>query len=415
MKLHPILAALRRHKAGVTLITMQIALTLAIVCNALFIIGQRIERLDRPTGIIEKELFRISQGWVGAPTGDSAAVTEKLDELQRTDLDALRRVPDVESVAAVSSLPLAASLWTGGVTLTPDEKKSVVTAAFYFGDAQVVPTLGLRLIAGRNFTAAEINHYTIHDPRKPPVIIVTKAVADQLFSKGDALGKTVYLNNGTPSAIVGIVAQMQTPTTETWGSDWAYNSVLEPVRLDGAVSNYAVRARPGREDAAIKASRAALLAVYPKRIMPAARAFRTFAEIRSRAYRTDRGMAILMSVVCVVLLSVTAAGIVGLTSFWVGQRHRQIGVRRALGARRIDILRYFQIENLVIASGGIALGVLLALVLNLWLMKHFELSRLPSPYVLAGVLVMLALGQLAVFVPARRASNVPPVVATRAA
>ena len=122
-----------------------------------------------------------------------------------------------------------------------------------------------------------------------------------------------------------------------------------------------------------------------------------------------------MSVVCVVLLSVTAAGIVGLTSFWVGQRHRQIGVRRALGARRIDILRYFQIENLVIASGGIALGVLLALVLNLWLMKHFELSRLPSPYVLAGVLVMLALGQLAVFVPARRASNVPPVVATRAA
>ena len=415
MKLHPILAALRRHKAGVTLITMQIALTLAIVCNALFIIGQRIERLDRPTGIIEKELFRISQGWVGAPTGDSAAVTEKLDELQRTDLDALRRVPDVESVAAVSSLPLAASLWTGGVTLTPDEKKSVVTAAFYFGDEQVVPTLGLRLIAGRNFTAAEINHYTIHDPRKPPVIIVTKAVADQLFPKGDALGKTVYLNNGTPSAIVGIVAQMQTPTTETWGSDWAYNSVLEPVRLDGAVTNYAVRARPGREDAAIKASRAALLAVYPKRIMPATRAFRTFAEIRSRAYRTDRGMAILMSVVCVVLLSVTAAGIVGLTSFWVGQRHRQIGVRRALGARRIDILRYFQIENLVIASGGIALGVLLALVLNLWLMKHFELSRLPSPYVLAGVLVMLALGQLAVFVPARRASNVPPVVATRAA
>ena len=415
MKLHPILAALRRHKAGVTLITLQIALTLAIVCNALFIIGQRIERLDRPTGIIEKELFRISQGWVGAPTGDSAAVTEKLDELQRTDLDALRRVPDVESVAAVSSLPLAASLWTGGVTLTPDEKKSVVTAAFYFGDEQVVPTLGLRLIAGRNFTAAEINHYTIHDLRKPPAIIVTKAVADQLFPKGDALGKTVYLNNGTPSAIVGIVAQMQTPTTETWGSDWAYNSVLEPVRLDGAVSNYAVRARPGREDAAMKASRAALLAVYPKRIMPAARAFRTFAEIRSRAYRTDRGMAILMSVVCVVLLSVTAAGIVGLTSFWVGQRHRQIGVRRALGARRIDILRYFQIENLVIASGGIALGVLLALVLNLWLMKHFELSRLPSPYVLAGVLVMLALGQLAVFVPARRASNVPPVVATRAA
>jgi putative ABC transport system permease protein len=126
-------------------------------------------------------------------------------------------------------------------------------------------------------------------------------------------------------------------------------------------------------------------------------------------------MALLMSVVCVILLGVTAAGIVGLTSFWVGQRHRQIGVRRALGARRIDILHYFQIENLLIAGIGVVLGVLFAVGLNLWLMAHYEMTRLPTSCVLAGVLAMLALGQAAVFVPARRASNVPPVVATRAA
>jgi len=126
-------------------------------------------------------------------------------------------------------------------------------------------------------------------------------------------------------------------------------------------------------------------------------------------------MAILMGGVCLILLGVTAAGIVGLTSFWVGQRHRQIGVRRALGARRIDILHYFQIENLLIAGGGVVLGVLLAVTLNLWLMAHYEMERLPGLYVLTGVLAMLAIGQGAVFVPARRASNVPPVVATRAA
>ncbi len=414
MNLHPILAALRRHKAGVTLIALQIALTLAIVCNAIFIIGQRLDRLDRPTGIVEKDLFRISQGWVGAPTGDDAASTEKLDALQRTDLDVLRRVPQVESVAAISSLPLAAAIWSGGVTLTPDEKKSVVSVAYYFGDEQMVPTLGLHLIAGRNFSAGEITHHTIRDPRKPPVIIVTKVVADQLFPKGDALGKTVYLDNGTPSAIIGIVARMQTPTTETWGNAWAYNSVLQPVRLDGASTNYAVRARPGREDAAMKAERAALLAVYPKRVMPEARSIRSFAEIRSRAYRTDRGMAILMGVVCLILLSVTAAGIVGLSSFWVGQRHRQIGIRRALGARKRDILRHFQTENLIIACGGAAIGVVLAVGLNLWLITRFEMDRMPLACVLIGVFAVLLLGQAAVFVPARRASNVPPVVATRA-
>ena len=103
----------------------------------------------------------------------------------------------------------------------------------------------------------------------------------------------------------------------------------------------------------------------------------------------------------------------GLTSFWVGQRTRQIGVRRALGARRIDILHYFQLENLLIAGGGSVAGALFALGLNAWLMTHYEMTRLPVPCVALGILVMLVLGQAAVLVPARRASRVPPVVATR--
>jgi putative ABC transport system permease protein len=124
-------------------------------------------------------------------------------------------------------------------------------------------------------------------------------------------------------------------------------------------------------------------------------------------------MAILMGVICIILLAVTGAGIVGLTSFWVGQRNKQIGVRRALGARRIDILHYFQAENLMIAGGGAFVGIALAIGLNLWLMSRFEMERIPVLYVLFGVGVVLLLGQLAVFAPARRAANVPPVVATR--
>jgi putative ABC transport system permease protein len=150
------------------------------------------------------------------------------------------------------------------------------------------------------------------------------------------------------------------------------------------------------------------------RVLDDDESIKSFADIRASAYRADVGMAVLMGVVCLILLCVTAAGIVGLTSFWVGQRHRQIGVRRALGARKIDILHYFQIENLLIAGVGVVLGVLMAVGLNMWLMTHYEMTRIPVLYVLTGVLAMLAIGQAAVFVPARRASNVPPVVATRA-
>jgi putative ABC transport system permease protein len=124
-------------------------------------------------------------------------------------------------------------------------------------------------------------------------------------------------------------------------------------------------------------------------------------------------MAILMSVICVMLLAVTGAGIVGLSSFWVGQRRKQIGIRRALGATKNDILSYFLTENLMISSGGATLGIVFAFVINLWLMRQFEMDRLAPGYLMAGVIAVLLLGQCAALMPALRASRVPPVEATR--
>ncbi len=417
MTLHPILAALRKHKAGVVLISLQIALTLAIVCNAVFIIGQRIERVNRPTGLDESDLLLVSQQWVGAPSGDDPASVEKLDAMQREDLAALRHLPDVASVAPINSIPLLNSSWTGSLSLKPNDQlgKGNPRTAYYFTDDQVFKTLGLRLVAGRMFTAADVEHQAFRDQHDRPVVIITQALADKLYPDQNAVGKVVYADgSGSPSTVVGVVARLQIPASGGWGGDFAWSSTLVPTRLDGYFARYAIRAKPGRRAAVMKAVTPTLYAVNPMRVLDDD-SVKSFADIRARAYRADVGMAILMGVVCLILLCVTAAGIVGLTSFWVGQRHRQIGVRRALGARKIDILHYFQIENLLIAGIGVVAGVLLAVGLNLWLMTHYEMNRLPSLYVITGVLAMLAIGQAAVFVPARRASNVPPVVATRAA
>ncbi len=418
MTMPPILAALRKHKAGVVLIAMQIALTLAIVCNAVFIIGQRIERVNRPTGLDERNLFLISQQWVGAPGGDDAASVEKLDSLQLTDLAALRALPGVESVTPINSVPLLNSSWNGAVDLKPGDvgagSFNGTRTTYYFSDEQALPTLGLRPVAGRNFTAAEVTNRGFRDQGEPSIVILSKALADKLFPKGDALGKVIYLNGAsTPSTIIGLVERLQVPNTGSWTNSFVWNSVLVPIRLDANFSRYAVRTRPGQLDTVMRAVKPALYKVNPMRVLDDD-SVRSFAQIRASAYQADRGMAILMGVVALILLCVTAAGIVGLTSFWVGQRHRQIGVRRALGARKVDILRYFQLENLLIAGTGVVIGVLLALGLNLWLMSHYEMTRIPVMYVVTGVLAMLAIGQGAVFVPARRASNVPPVVATRA-
>jgi putative ABC transport system permease protein len=412
MNVYPVLVALRRHKAPVILTVLQIALTLAIVANAFSVIGHTIERMSRPTGLDEQGLIWIMQKLPAQSSDSDAAAIERLDALQRTDLETLRKLPDVQDVAASRSIPQLGGFDAGDISLEADRKGKVVRAAYYYGDEHVRATFGLHLIAGRDFVATEIQHG--HAGPGSPVVIVSKPVADQLFPGGNALGQKVY-QDGKPATIVGIVERLQIPMSEDKNSSWVFNSVIEPLRADVLWPGYVVRVRPSRTAEAIREIHKALFAVNPMRHMPDGAGIHSFPELRARHFGHERGIAVLMSVICLILLSVTAAGIVGLTSLWVGQRTRQIGVRRAIGARKIDILRYFQIENLLIAGGGALVGTLFALGLSEWLMRHYEMMPLPPFYVAIGVVAMLVLGQAAVLVPARRASNVPPFVAARSA
>jgi putative ABC transport system permease protein len=413
MNAYPILAALRRHKAAVLLIVLQIALTLAIVANAFSIIGHTVARMNLPTGVDERGLIWILQKLPAQSGDDDAATIERLDALQRTDLETLRNLPDVQAVAASTSIPQLQGGDAGDITRDADRRGKVVHAAYYYGDEHLRATFGLHLIAGRDFLATEIQHG--HASPGSSVVIVSKPIADQLFPGGNALGQRVY-QDGKPATIVGIVERLQTPMSQDINSGWAMNSVIEPLRADVLWASYVVRARAGRSAEAMQEIRKALFKVNPMRHMPEPSAgIHLLSEARSRVFGQERGIAVLMSVICVILLSVTGAGIVGLSSLWVGQRTRQIGVRRACGATKTDILRYFQMENLLIAGGGAVLGVLFAVGLNEWLMTHYEMMRLPPVYVAIGVVAMLVLGQAAVLVPARRASNVPPIVATRSA
>jgi putative ABC transport system permease protein len=103
-----------------------------------------------------------------------------------------------------------------------------------------------------------------------------------------------------------------------------------------------------------------------------------------------------------------------LTQLWVTQRRRHIGMRRALGARRRDILEYFLIENLLIAGLGCALGIALGLAGNTWLRtKLYALEPMSPAYICVAALLLVVLSQAAVLWPALRAASVPPAIATR--
>ncbi|GAB2565678.1 ABC transporter permease [Dyella jejuensis] len=411
IQIKPILVAMRRHKAGTLLIGFQIALTLAIVCNALFIIHERVARVERPSGMEESNLFVISNMWADTSSN------RNIDVQIQADLTALRQLGSVQDATSLNSYPLRGGGWDNFIRMKPQQVRMTTDSAIYLSDEHTLGTMGVRLVAGRNFTPDEIKATSLQDTKSWPVIIVSKDLAHVLFPDGDALGKQIYaMSNNTPSTIIGITDTLQSHLMGSDDTPYAYNVVLVPMRdiaVDGTY--YLVRARPGQLAAAMRDAPKTLLAQNRLRIFDPKDGVMTFAQIRAKAYERDYGMTILMGIVSAVLLAITAAGIVGLTSFWVGQRRRQIGVRRALGATRGDILSYFMTENFLIGAAGVFVGIVLAVGINLWMVARFAMEHLPGSYLLVAAIVLLLLGQSAVFAPALRASRVSPVEATRPA
>lgn len=404
MHIRPILSAMRRNKVGAFLISLQMAVTLAILGNAGFIVEQRLSQMARPSGIDEPNIFTLKNQWVGQPADLSARM--------QADLAALRSLPGVVDAYASNSFPMGGDGWSTGVGLHPNQKHSSVRTTLYFADEHSLVTLGTKLIAGRNFSADEINDLAENVPATPPVIIISKALADAAFPNESALGKMFY-DDDKPMTIIGVVDRLQTPwvSEASWASAFVENSMLQPYHYLTSSYCLVVRTQPGKLDAVMKAAQDQLYQVSRDRVLDEVK---SFAQVRADAYRDDRGLAIILGTVCAALLAVTAFGIVGLTSFWVTQRRRQIGVRRALGATRHAILAYFQTENAMIAAAGAAVGIALALALNLWMVSSFEMARIGALYILAPAVAVILLGQFAVLWPALRAASIPPALATRA-
>jgi putative ABC transport system permease protein len=393
----------RRNKLGATLIALQIALTLAVLCNALFIVEQQTGFSRAPTGIAdESSTFFISNQWIGR--------TEDLAARIQADLTRLRALPQVADASVSPGRPLGGRGMGMNLTLHPGKPGSGALTTVFPVDDHGLNALGLRLVAGRNFRPEEV--LTAHGFRDNYTswgsVIVTQALARRIDPAGDVLGRMASLGRVT-GTIIGVVDRLSSGQS-AGNSTTAENSVLVPLLWADSNVFYLVRAKPGQTAAAMTAARDALYKISRQRTIVS---MQTFADARRNFYRGARGVALLMSGICAILLGITAFGIIGLTSYWVSQRRRQIGIRRALGATAVSILRYFQMENLLIAGAGSILGVLLGIAANLWMLQSIALTRLPPAYLITGTVVVLILGQVAVLWPALRAAAVPPAIAAR--
>jgi putative ABC transport system permease protein len=399
----PILSALWRNRTGAVLVAMQIAIALAVLVNALYIVMQRLEDMRRPTGIDVDHVLVVSSAGFTERYHAQASIQE--------DLNYLRGLPGVIAATAANAVPLSGG--GSGTTLVTRPNQHGTEGMNYFEvDEQGLDALGLHLVAGRNFRHDEIQPpLTKTDAsRFVPQIIVTRALAQHLFPKENAVGKQVYDSIGQAATIIGVVDPMLGSWPNLPHPDWVFLMPRAPFTEGGGSLMYLVRTHPGQRDALIRTIEEHLTGSNPDRVV---HFVRTLDFFRDLTYLGDRSMNIYLVTVTALLIAVTCLGIFALATFNVSTRTKQIGTRRAVGARRRDIVRYFLVENGMITSTGILVGCALALGVGYWLSMQYELPRLNLYYLVGGVLVLWAIGQLAAWQPARRAAAVSPAVATR--
>lgn len=410
MEIKPILSALMRNKTGPILVALQVALSLAILANALHVVNERREVAARPSGLLDEA----ATFYFNVRNLNSDGPEQMLATMKR-EAEVLRAVPGVVSVANVSQMPISGSGSTNSVALDRRQERESALASVYFSGDSVVKTFGLKIVEGRDFLPQELVDLNELESRElPKHLVITKALADKLWPGASAIGKTMYFGTGAeaPEAqVVGVVERLQSAHGDLGErGEWA---ALVPARLYGNPGAlYAVRAEAGQRDRVMKEAEEAL---RKSSATPMILEAKTVTDDRQKRYRGDVALSWMLITVSVLLLLITCSGIVGMASLWVTQRRKQIGVRRALGARKIDILRYFITENVMITSAGVFGGVLLGLGLNHLLVTRLEMARLPAEYLIGGAVVFWALGILAAYGPAWRAASISPATATRSA
>ncbi len=405
MEIVPILQTFRFNKSSLALVIVQLAFTLAVLVNALVIIDAYRTRLGMDSGVDDRALAVVEVEPVDhAYFSDEGRVRNDVQQ----DLEALGRLDGVTGVTQLSSFPLSgegamrASWPQGGV------KEKAARHTLYAGDAQALSTLGLNLIAGRAFTAEETDW-----SRNPTagssagVVIVSRALAEALFPGADAVGKQLESGDGKVETIIGVVDRLP-----------GRHVLMNTVRLAAIVParplntlRYAVATRGEVSPQLLQRIDAVLLQRSAERDVKVESLYQR--KIGSMHYLFLFGS--ILGFISLLLVLVTAIGAYSQASYSVAKRIRQIGTRRAFGASKLHILRYFLLENWLATSMGLLLGLLVANGLSFVLTETMQLPRMGMSQLVLGMLFIWIVGLLSTLLPALRAASVPPAIATRAA
>ena len=403
----PIAKSLSQNKTGPLLLALQLAITMAILSNSLYYMRERVTKILRPTGFASSEISSMYMKGV-----DRAF---DLTTILARDKRLIRGLSGVVSVSVFDYVPLTYNTSKDTVTslrpLYQQHYKNLgneVEITLFQTDHEFIETLGLSLLEGRKFNIDDVRFHSSDTEGFASVIIISQALAKTLFPGRSAIGKTVYLKGAQAVRVVGVVNDL----LGSWADlPKAHNVAFLPMIAKTGPIYFLVRTETDQQTMT-RNIRSKLLAIDDQRTIERVRSFEF---LINRSYGRDIAMVKILSTIMILLVLVNSFGVVGLTIFLINQRSKYIGIRRALGATRLEILRYFLMENAIICIVASLTGSLLALLCNLYLASRFSLGVLPWYYLPITAAILLVITLLAAWYPVSRAATISPAVANRGA
>jgi len=318
----------------------------------------------------------------------------------------LRTLPDVEAAGAISFLPFNGPHSGTGVDIEGHPKPlpgQGLTTGVCVTDAHYFAAMKIPLKLGRLFTEQEAT-----DERH--VVVVNETFARKNLAGENPIGKRVTIDmkdKNVPSEIIGVVADSKHLALEGEPGPMAYWPHPELVY---PFMTFVIRTR-GDATSIAGSARNVIHTIDPQQPIGE---ITTMRRLLAKSIARSRFNTVLLTFFAFVALALAAVGTYGVMSYAVTQRTHEFGIRMALGARALDVLKLVLRRGMALTIAGVVIGLAAAFALTRLLASLLFEVKPTDAFTFAAVsLTLIAIALLASFIPAMRATKVDPLVALR--
>jgi putative ABC transport system permease protein len=388
------------HRIRGSLVVVEVALTLVLlICSGLLIRSFETLRRVNP-GFTSDNALAVNIALPGRKYTNRDQYSTFYTQL----IEKTSALPGVLAVGASQTLPIQGDFlvgfnFQGRPPEPPGQDKST---NYYAVTPDYFKAMGIPLLKGRLFTEQD-------GKNAPRVAIINETMVRTYFADEDPLGKGINLTQGELGfrEIVGVVGDVKQYGLAQPSTFQTYEPFLQ-MPFSGMTVVMRTQGDPTALSGAIRSEVLAL-----DKEQPVSR-IRTLEEIVAGSVQQQRFLMLLLGVFAAVALILAAVGLYGVMSYAVTQRTHEIGIRMALGANRVSVLRMVVVHGMTLALIGVGIGVAGALAFTRVMATLLFSVGTTDPLTFAGIPVLLTgVALVACLAPAHRATRVDPMVALR--